>query len=85
MSEIVIEKSYFAANKNLFPFPPVLFYLLQILFYEPIACYLPDKEAVPQGVIFSPLSQRVASLMLEELGTTPHRVSTLSPQGKLLR
>lgn len=35
-------------------------------------CYLPDTGAVPQGSIFSPLSQRVASLMpglknLEEL------------------
>lgn len=27
-------------------------------------CYLPDTGAVPQGSIFSPLSQRVASLML---------------------
>lgn len=40
------------------------FTFLQILFYEPIACYLPDTEAAPQGIIFSPLSQRVASLML---------------------
>lgn len=34
------------------------------MFYEPIACYLPDTEAVPQGIIFSPLSQRVVALML---------------------
>lgn len=40
------------------------FTFLQILFYEPIACYLPDTEAAPQGIIFSPLSQRVTSLML---------------------
>lgn len=40
------------------------FTFLQILFYEPIACYLPDTEAAPQGIIFSPPSQRVASLML---------------------
>lgn len=37
---------------------------LQILFYEPVACYLLDTEAAPQGIIFSPPSQRVASLML---------------------
>ena len=40
------------------------FTLLQILFHKPIACCLPDTEAVPQGIIFSPLSQRVAALML---------------------
>lgn len=34
------------------------------MFYEPVACYLPDTEAVPQGIIFSPLSQRVVALML---------------------
>lgn len=46
--------------------PSLMFFFtfLQILFYEPIACYLPDTEAAPQGIIFSPPSQRVASLML---------------------
>lgn len=63
------------------------FTFLQILFYEPIACYLPDTEAEPKGIIFSPLSQRVASLMLglKSLEQLHIGYSTLSPQGSLLR
>lgn len=83
----MIEKPYFAANKNLFPFPHVLFYLssnivlrahcLLSAWHRSCASGHHFLTSKPEGCCFD--------AWFEELGTTPHRVSTLSPQGNLVR